>query len=246
MTICPVDGQIDLIFLNSGPLAASVLSRAAGTSLDQVNFTEARHLSVGSISIYATRCGYTGEDGFELIIPSAAAEKVVNLLLTFPEVQLCGLGARDSLRLEAGLCLSGTDIHEEYTPVEAGLTWLIGKEARKRADFPGANVILHQLSHGASRYRVGLSIDGPPARHGTKVLDENGVVIGEITSGGPSPSLNRNIALGYVKAGHHKAGTTTKVEVRGSKYPALVTKLPFVPAKYYRVLDETQKRAASV
>ena len=150
------------------------------------------------------------------------------------KIRLTGLGARDSLRLEAGLCLYGNDLDETITPIEAGLTWTVGKRRRSEGGFLGADVILKQIADGPARRRVGFISTGAPARSHAKVLNEAGEEVGEITSGGVSPCLKKNISMGYVKTGHHKAGTTLKAEVRGKVNPATVTKMPFVPAKYYK------------
>ena len=149
------------------------------------------------------------------------------------KVRLTGLGARDSLRLEAGLCLYGNDLNEEITPIEAGLTWTVGKRRRAEGNFLGADVILKQIADGPSRRRVGLLTEGAPARSHAEVL-EGDVTVGEVTSGGFSPCLKRNIAMGYVKSGSHKAGTRLSVKVRGKVNDAVVAKMPFVPTKYYK------------
>lgn len=150
------------------------------------------------------------------------------------KVRLTGLGARDSLRLEAGLCLYGNDMEQHITPIEAGLTWAVGKRRRAEGGFLGAEVILKQIAEGPRIKRVGFFSDGPPARGHSEIQDENGQNIGEITSGGFSPCLKKNIAMGYVKTGFHKAGTKVKILVRGKPYNGSVTKMPFVPTKYYK------------
>lgn len=151
------------------------------------------------------------------------------------QVRLTGLGARDSLRLEAGLCLYGNDLNEDITPVEAALNWTIAK--RRRAEgggFLGADVILKQLADGPAKRRVGLTSEGAPARNHAEILSPEGEVIGEVTSGGFSPCLKKNIAMGYVKTGSHKSGTPIQVKVRGKVNPGKVEKTPFVPTKYYK------------
>lgn len=150
------------------------------------------------------------------------------------KVRLTGLGARDSLRLEAGLCLYGNDMEQHVTPVEAGLTWAIGKRRRAEGGFLGAEVILKQLEEGPSVRRVGFFSSGPPARGHSEIQDDKGNKIGEITSGGFSPCLKKNIAMGYIKSGSHKAGTKVKIAIRGKTYDGVVTKMPFVPTKYYK------------
>lgn len=150
------------------------------------------------------------------------------------KVRLTGLGARDSLRLEAGLCLYGNDMEQHTTPIEAGLTWAIGKRRRAEGGFLGAEVILKQLADGPSIRRVGFFSSGPPPRGHSEIQDEKGAKIGEVTSGGFSPCLKKNIAMGYVKSGLHKAGTKVKIVIRGKANDGVVTKMPFVPTKYYK------------
>ncbi|KAG6419021.1 hypothetical protein SASPL_121229 [Salvia splendens] len=150
------------------------------------------------------------------------------------KVRLTGLGARDSLRLEAVLCLYGNDMEQHTTPVEAGLTWAIGKRRRAEGGFLGAEVILKQIEQGPSISRVGIFSAGPPARSHCQIQDDKGQNIGEVTSGGFSPCLKKSIAMGYVKSGHHKNGTKLKIVVRGKSYDGSITKMPFVPTKYYK------------
>lgn len=182
-----------------------------------------------------TRCGYTGEDGCEISFPVAKARDLVNALLNSKgNPCMAGLGTRDTLRMEAGLCLYGKDINETTTPVEANLAWLIPKTRRERMDFPGAKVILEQLKTGPPRRRVGFLSTGAPVRAKATVSDMSGKKIGEITSGGPSPCLPKgtNIAMGYVQTQHCDAGNKVHIEVRGKPVEATITRLPFVP-KYY-------------
>ncbi|KAI0203880.1 glycine cleavage system T protein [Astrocystis sublimbata] len=196
-----------------------------------------------------SRAGYTGEDGFEISIPPADTEEATRLLLKISgsnHLRFAGLGARDSLRLEAGMCLYGHDLDDTTTPVEGALGWIVGKDRRAPAaekdKFHGADVVLPQLTpkskggSGVSRRRVGLVIEGAPAREGAEIV-ANGDKIGVVTSGCPSPTLGKNIAMGYVKDGLHKAGTELEVLVRGRSRKAVVTKMPFVPAKYYKNLS---------
>lgn len=179
---------------------------------------------------------YTGEDGFEISVPSENALDLAKALLEKSEgkIRLTGLGARDSLRLEAGLCLYGNDMEQHTTPVEAGLTWAIGKRRRAEGGFLGAEVILKQIEEGPKIRRVGFFSSGPPPRSHSEIQDSNGQNIGEITSGGFSPCLKKNIAMGYVKTGNHKTGTNVKIVIRGKSYDGVVTKMPFVPTKYYK------------
>lgn len=180
-----------------------------------------------------TRCGYTGEDGFEISVPSESIETVVEGLLQENNVKLAGLGARDSLRLEAGLCLYGSDIDANKTPVEAGLTWVVAKKRRFKKDFPGAEIILEQITEGTAIKRIGFTMpSGPPARSGVTILCD-GIPVGEVTSGCPSPSLEQNVGMGYVKTLFMKIGTLLTVNIRHQHHPAEIVKMPFVPSNYY-------------
>lgn len=147
---------------------------------------------------------------------------------------MTGLGARDSLRLEAGLCLYGNDMEQHVTPVEAGLSWAIGKRRRAEGGFLGAEVIIKQLQEGPTARRVGFFSTGPPPRSHSEIFSSAGEKIGEVTSGGFSPCLKKNIAMGYVKSGFHKVGTEVKIVIRGKSNDGVVTKMPFVPTKYYK------------
>jgi aminomethyltransferase len=181
------------------------------------------------------RSGYTGEDGFEISAPEAAVAAIAETLLGAAEVHLIGLGARDSLRLEAGLCLYGSDIDATTTPVEASLAWTIGKRRRAQGGFPGAAKILAQLKDGPPRRRVGIRPLGrAPARAHTEVRDADGRRIGEITSGGFGPSTNGPVAMGYVAAASAKSGTPVQLIVRGQSQPAEICTLPFVPHRYFK------------
>lgn len=219
-----------------GPLAAPVLQHLTKDDLSKFYFGEFRVLDINGAHCFLTRTGYTGEDGFEISVPSENAVDLAKAILEKSEgkVRLTGLGARDSLRLEAGLCLYGNDMEQHITPVEAGLTWAIGKRRKAGGGFLGAEVILKQLAEGPSIRRIGLISEGPPPRSHSEIQNEEGQNIGEVTSGGFSPCLKKNIAMGYVKTGSHKAGTKTKVVVRGKTYDGVVTKMPFVPTKYYK------------
>jgi len=194
-------------------------------------------------SVLVSRGGYTGEDGFEISIAPGEVIAVTEALLqtaTKERLQLAGLGARDSLRLEAGMCLYGHDLDDSTTPVEAGLSWTIGKSRKTSLGFHGDKVILNQLTpkskggSGVERRRIGLIVEGAPAREGAEIVDDKGEKIGKITSGCPSPTLGKNIAMGYIKDGFHKSGTNVEVVVRGKKRNAQVTKMPFVPSKYWK------------
>jgi aminomethyltransferase len=182
-----------------------------------------------------SRSGYTGEDGYEISAPAAEAEAFVRDLLKNEEVKPIGLGARDSLRLEAGLCLYGHDIDETTSPVEAGLLWSIPKRRRTEGRFPGAERVLAEIAKGPSRRRVGLRPEGKaPAREGAEIVDASGEILGRVTSGGFGPSVGAPIAMGYVQAAAASAGAPVDLAVRGKKLPARVAPMPFHPHGYFR------------
>ncbi|XP_044318530.1 aminomethyltransferase, mitochondrial-like [Triticum aestivum] len=219
-----------------GPLAAPTLQLLTKEDLSKMYFSDFKMIDINGSLCFLTRTGYNGEDGFEISVPSENAVALAKALLEKSEgkVRLTGLGARDSLRLEAGLCLYGNGMEQHITPVEAGLSWAIGKRRRAEGGFLGAEVILKQLKEGPKIRRVGIFSQGPPPRSHSEIVSGTGEKIGEVTSGGFSPCLKKNIAMGYVKNGLHKAGTEFKVVVRGKQYDAVVTKMPFVPTKYYK------------
>lgn len=217
-----------------GPKAAKAIDSLSPEAATMA-FMTIRHITVAGIDCLATRSGYTGEDGWELSVPADRAEELVRKLLAIPQVKPVGLGARDSLRLEAGLCLYGSDIDTGTTPVEAGLTWIIGKRRREQGGFPGSEVVLKQLAEGAPRLRVGIKPEGrAPARAHTEITDEAGTVIGEITSGGFGPSADGPVAMGYVPAAFATPGTAVKLVVRGKAMDARVVAMPFVPHRYHK------------
>ncbi|KOC68619.1 Aminomethyltransferase, mitochondrial [Habropoda laboriosa] len=217
-----------------GPKAASVLQSIVKIDLKNLKFMNSVETEVLETEIRVSRCGYTGEDGFEISMPERIARNVVDMILNTPDTKLAGLGARDSLRLEAGLCLYGQDIDDVTTPVEAGLTWLVAKRRRAERNFPGSQRIVSQIKTGPGMKRIGLSIaHGPPAREGACILTPEGERVGKVTSGGPSPTLGRSIAMGYVPAELAQCGGGILVEVRGKTYKATVTKMPFVKTSYY-------------
>jgi aminomethyltransferase len=217
-----------------GPKAAAVMARLSpGT--DSMKFMTFAHASVAGIPCWLTRSGYTGEDGFEISVAAAAADDLARRLLKESEVKPIGLGARDSLRLEAGLCLYGHDIDRTTTPVEANLAWAIGKRRREAGGFPGADIIRRQLAERPARLRVGIRPDGPaPAREQTPVIDAAGARLGTITSGGYGPSVGGPVAMGYVASSASAEGTPVSVVVRGQNRPAKIANLPFVPHRYHR------------
>ncbi len=217
-----------------GPAAATVMARLA-PAVAALGFMAVAEASIAGTACLVSRSGYTGEDGFELSIPAEAAGGVARALLDQPELAPAGLGARDSLRLEAGLCLYGADIDETTNPVEAGLTWVLGKRRRMAWDFPGAPAVRAALEDGPARRRVGLRPDGrAPARAGTAIIGRGGETVGEVTSGGFSPTLNVPIAMGYVRADQAADGTALALRVRGADLPARIAPLPFVPHRYVR------------
>ncbi|MGD0721369.1 MAG: glycine cleavage system aminomethyltransferase GcvT [Roseiarcus sp.] len=219
-----------------GPAAARVLDRLApDAGLASAPFMSARDLRILGVEASLTRSGYTGEDGFEISLAADRAESFARRLLEEREVEPAGLGARDSLRLEAGLCLYGHELDEDTDPVEAGLAWSIQKRRRLEGGFPGARRILAALADGPERRRVGLALEGrAPAREGAEILDAAGRIIGRVTSGGFGPSVGAPIAMGYVPAEQAAAGTPVGLLVRGRTLAAHVSALPFHPHAYYR------------
>jgi aminomethyltransferase len=217
-----------------GPAAALVLQRFA-SGVTNLRFMSAAEMTLAGYPCLVTRSGYTGEDGFEISLPATDAPALAEKLLTEPEIEPVGLGARDSLRLEAGLCLYGHDIDERTTPVEADLAWTIGKRRREEAGFPGSTIILRELALGAARKRVGILPDGrAPAREGTAIIGRAGGEIGRVTSGGFGPSLGAPVAMGYVAGAHAAPGTPVDLNVRGTARPARIARLPFLPHRYHR------------
>jgi aminomethyltransferase len=217
-----------------GPAAAAVMARLAPAA-SAMAFMTGQGMEIDGLPCFVTRSGYTGEDGFEISLPADAAERLARRLLSEPDVMPAGLGARDTLRLEAGLCLYGHDIDESTSVIEADLAWAMQKRRRVERGFPGAAVIARQLEQGASRKRVGLKPEGrAPAREGTEIVDASGAPAGRITSGGFGPSVDGPIAMGYVTAAQAALGTSVELLVRGTPRPARVVPLPFVPHRYHR------------
>lgn len=217
-----------------GPKAAEVLGRLA-PQCRSMTFMTAAFFAVDGITCYVTRSGYTGEDGYEISMPGDATERIARRLLAEPEVKPIGLGARDSLRLEAGLCLYGNDIDRSTTPVEAALVWSIGKRRRAEGGFIGSGRILEQIANGAPRRLVGIKPEGrAPVRSHAEIQDKPGRRIGEVTSGGFGPTVNGPIAMGYVERGCAAAGTDLNVILRDKAIAAKVVPLPFVPHRYHR------------
>jgi len=219
-----------------GPSMIQCLQPLTDLQLDKLSFMHSAVARVAGIDCRVTRCGYTGEDGVELSCPAEQTQALAEAILgSEGSPCLAGLGARDSLRLEAGLCLYGNDIDESTSPIEAGLAWTVAKPRRASQDFPGAEVILDQLKNGVSRRRVGLLSKGAPARGSTVVTSLAGDQVGIVTSGCPSPSLGKgtNVSMAYVEKPSAKAGTELILQVRGKAIPATVTKMPFVPTNYF-------------
>lgn len=218
-----------------GPRAAAVLARLAPAAAAMAFMSWCR-LDLAGIACWVSRSGYTGEDGFEISLPADQAEALARRLLADPEVKPIGLGARDTLRLEAGLCLYGSDIDGTTTPVEAGLAWTIGKRRRAAGGFPGAAVILGQLANGPPRLRVGLLPDDrAPARAHTVITLPDGRPVGAVTSGGFGPTIDGPLAMGYVEAACAASGTRLMLVVRDQPRPARVVELPFVPHRYHKL-----------
>ena len=220
-----------------GPKVADALVRhvTGEYGLDALTFMTGGRYEIAGVEAWISRSGYTGEDGFEISIPAEAAEAVATLLAGEPEVRPIGLGARDSLRLEAGLPLYGHDLDPETTPVAADLGFAISKRRREEGGFKGADRILAELADGAILKRVGLFVDGrQPIREGAAVLDDEGNAVGRVTSGGHSPSLGRPIAMAYVPVASAVASTRIRVEQRGKLHLCEVVAMPFVPHHYHR------------
>lgn len=222
-----------------GPKAAEVLARVIQpqNSIDIAKwpFMHEQQFKIGKYNASVSRSGYTGEDGFEISVANEDAEAVWFMLLEHKEVLPAGLGVRDSLRLEAGLCLYGHDLNDTITPIEAGLAWTISARRRTEGGFFGWKNIKEQIDKGVQKKRVGLMVTGAPAREGAEIKNEAGQTIGTVTSGTFSPSLKKPISMGYVNTASSKIGTKLKVEVRGKLQDAEITKMPFVPSRYHRV-----------
>lgn len=217
-----------------GPAAGDVMAKLSPEA-GALSFMAARNVRIASFDCHVSRSGYTGEDGYEISVPAASAVELMKLLSSDDRVQPIGLGARDSLRLEAGLCLYGHDIDTATSPIEAGLAWSIQKRRRAEGGFPGAARIQQELKDGPSRLRVGIKPDGrAPAREGAEIVDASSAKIGVITSGGFGPTVNGPIAMGYVASAHAKPGTAVQLMVRGKPMPASVVTMPFAPHRYKR------------
>jgi len=236
---CEVEELADRALLAlQGPQAGAVMARLAPQTAAMI-FMHTARVQLAGAECFVSRSGYTGEDGFEISVPNDKAEELARLLLAQPEVAPIGLGARDSLRLEAGLCLYGHDMDASTTPVEASLTWALSKVRRgdgaRAGGYPGADVILRQLAEGVAKKRVGLlARDRMPVREGAELVDREGRPVGKVTSGGFAPTVGAPVAMGYVAAELAQPGTALQALVRGKPVAVEVAKTPFVPQRYYR------------
>jgi aminomethyltransferase len=217
-----------------GPKAVEALSRLA-PGVEALGFMTGGAFAIGGVPAWISRSGYTGEDGFEISVQAARVAEVAALLLDQEEVKPIGLGARDSLRLEAGLPLYGHDLDEDTTPVEAGLTFALSKRRREEGGFPGWQRLATELANGPIRTRVGLAVEGrQPVREGAFVIDEDGDEVGKVTSGGFSPMLEAPIAMAYVPAAMAEPGAEVRLVQRGKIFQAKAVPMPFVPHRYHR------------
>jgi aminomethyltransferase len=221
-----------------GPQAAQALG-SLNPAAAALPFMSARAMEIAGVDCFVSRSGYTGEDGYEISMPAAEATRLARKLLALPQVKPAGLGARDTLRLEAGMCLYGHDINETTTPVEAGLAWAIQKVRRpggaRAAHYPGAATIEKQLTLGPTNKRVGLvGLERVPVREGAILTDAQGRKLGHVTSGTLAPTINQPIAMAYLATNHSQPSHEVLAEVRGRRVPMRVTAMPFVPHRYFR------------
>ncbi|MDP8986122.1 MAG: glycine cleavage system aminomethyltransferase GcvT [Pseudomonadota bacterium] len=237
--LCTVEPLPDRALLAiQGPAACAALAQCVPVAA--MRFMDAGIFTMDGAECFISRSGYTGEDGFEISVPAALARTLAERLLAHPAVRLIGLGARDSLRLEAGLCLYGHDITEQTTPIEAGLGWAIQSVRRlggaRAGGFPGAGIVLSQLAHGAPRRRVGLRPQLRPVREGAMLFADaaSDTVIGRVTSGTYGPSAHGPVAMGYVPLAASQEGTALFADVRGQRTPITVSNMPFVAHRYHR------------
>lgn len=221
-----------------GPQAFAVL-QTLQPAINNLNFMTGQHLDLAGIPCFITRSGYTGEDGFEISVPADQATALTQALLNHPQVWPIGLGARDTLRLEAGLCLYGHDINTSTSPIEAGLQWAIQKVRRPNGEraggYPGAQRIEHELANGTARRRVGLvGLEKAPVREGADISHADGSLIGKVTSGTLGPSLGQPIAMAWITSEYALLGETVFAQVRGKALPMRISPMPFVPHRYFR------------
>ena len=227
-----LNSELSLIALQ-GPKSVEILNKFIH-GVNNLKFMNGDNFRFNGEDIYITRSGYTGEDGFEISIPNNKVEHLIKLLIA-NKVKPIGLGARDTLRLEAGLCLYGHDLNEEINPIEANLKWAIGKKRRDEGGFNGWEKIKNILDNGCSRIRVGILPEGRIiAREGTKIFSMEGEEIGKITSGTFGPSVNASVAMGYINSDSSGVGNKIKIEVRGKKYDAKISQLPFYKKSYVK------------
>ncbi len=230
------------LFALQGPAAVSIMQKFSAQAA-KLSFMQACGTTIDGIKCNISRCGYTGEDGFEISVGNAYAEQFARLLLAEADVEAIGLAARDTLRLEAGLCLYDHEINESITLVEAGLKYLLKKNHHQ---FPGADKILAQLQHGSEKIRTGLLVEGKiPVRDGCEIYGSDGLVVGHVTSGGFSPSLGRPIAMALLARSALGKGNMLYALVRDHKITVTVTPLPFIPHRYYKKIEPTQQSEAS-
>ncbi len=224
--------DLSLIALQ-GPKSADVLEKLI-PGVSNLKFMTGNNFNFDDANLYITRSGYTGEDGFEISIPNNKVEKLIDFLIT-NKVKPVGLGARDTLRLEAGLCLYGNDLNEKITPIEANLIWAIAKKRKEEGGFNGWEKIKNLISNGSKKIRVGILPEGRIiARENTKIFSPDNTEIGYVTSGTFGPSVNASVAMGYINLEFAEAGTKIKLEIRGKKYDAKVSQLPFYKKNYVK------------
>lgn len=235
--------NIELLELNDkallalqGPKAAEVMA-ALNPATSDLKFMQTAFVELAGFSCYISRSGYTGEDGFEISVDAADAEQLTEALLNFEQVEMIGLGARDSLRLESGLCLYGNDLNEDISPIEAGLNWVVSKSRRtggeREAGFPGSERILQELAEGTSKKRIGLKVEGKaPVRAGAEIVNADDEVVGVVCSGGPAPGLGYPIAMAYIDSAALEQ--TLFAKVRKKVIPVIQVKMPFIEQGYVK------------
>ena len=223
-----------------GPKAQALVDSVIGTSLSDMDFMTSKEMKYKGETIRVSRCGYTGEDGFEISVPEKLALPFAQALDTGKDskgtvlAKWIGLGARDTLRLEAGLCLYGHELNEDISPIDAVLGWTISKRRKEQGGFLGYDRVKKEIEQGVKQKRSGFIVEGPPARDGTVISTKDGKVVGKITSGAPSPSLKKSSGQAYIDVPFNKLETELQVTLRGKPYPLIVKKMPLVPNRYYK------------